>query len=667
VVKDLVSDDFEVYEDGVKQSLSSFKFVSSTAPENLTAAEKPSTNTDKSSTNSGNSTKTAAVPSNTSTVSVIALVFDRISAESRQRARDAALSYLGDGVKKNELVGVFFTDLSVVVLQPLTNETQLVKAGIENFSVQAPSLYTSNNQEAREKRAAVTRGELAVQSGQVSPLPNTEFARAAAMELRNLEGLEEMERNEQGNATTHGLLKIASSLRTLPGRKAVIFFSEGLILPPNVFGAFQSVVNAANRGNVSFYSIDVAGLRAESKTAETNKEINSRSDLRMAQTGSSVDPVGPMTKGLERNEDLLRLNPDSGLGRLANETGGFLITDSNDLKNRIRQVDEDLHSYYMLSYSSNNQKYDGHFRKIEVKLKRSGLSVQSRKGYYAIKGTFASPVLAYEAPALATLSTTPKADSFPFYASGFSFPDQKRPGLVPIMADVPMSAFTVSVDQKKKTYETDFAVIALVKNQAGEVVAKLSRQYRLNGSSDKAEEAKMGRVLFYREANLPPNRYTLETIAYDAPSGRASVRTTSFEVADTDGGALRLSDVVVLKRAEPANGLDESKSNPFHVADLIVNPNLGEPVSRSLKQVPFFFTAYVPSGSKPKLTIELRSDGRSLAQIPGELPAADTLGRSQFVAGLPVEKLPNGSYELKITVSDGVTSQTRSRFFSIVD
>ena len=106
----------------------------------------------------------------------------------------------------------------------------------------------------------------------------------------------------------------------------------------------------------------------------------------MAQLGSRTDPNGPMTKGLERNEDLLRLNPDSGLGQLANETGGFLITDSNDLRDRIQQVDEDLHSYYLLSYSSNNQKYDGHFRKIEVKLKRSGLSVQSRKGYYAIKG-----------------------------------------------------------------------------------------------------------------------------------------------------------------------------------------------------------------------------------------------------------------------------------------
>jgi hypothetical protein len=53
--------------------------------------------------------------------------------------------------------------------------------------------------------------------------------------------------------------------------------------------------------------------------------------------------------------------------------------------------------------------------------------------------------------------------------------------------------------------------------------------------------------------------------------------------------------------------------------------------------------------------------------MPGELPATDASGRSQFVAGLPVEKLPAGSYELKITVSDGTTNLSRSRSFTLID
>jgi VWFA-related protein len=667
LIKDLTSSDFEVYEDGVKQEITSFRFASSTGA---------ATNTRAASTPSASSPSTTVTKPTTPTerteaagVSAVALVFDRLTPESRLRARDAALSYLGESVRKSELVGVFVTDLSVVVLQPFTYNADQVKAGINKAGLHATSQYASNNQEARVARDAVRIGMLRSQTQSGPPEPGTEaLAPAAAMALASLERWEEFQRDQQGNATTHGLLHIAGSLRALPGRKAVILFSEGLVLPTNVQETFRAVINEANRANVSFYAVDVAGLRTESKTAEARKEIESRSNMRMTQLGNNAEVTGPMTKDLERNEDLLRMNPDSGLGQLANDTGGFLITDSNDLKDRLQKVDEDLHSYYLLSYSPNNQKYDGHFRKIEVKLKRSGLTVQSRKGYYAIKGTYSSPVLSYEVPALAALGSGSKSDSFPFYIGGFSFPDKPRIGLAPVMVDVPLSAFTFRVEQTKRVYETDFSIVALLKDHSGQVVSKLSNHYRLDGPMDKVEDAKKGRVLFYAEADLPPDRYTLETIAYDAPSGRASVRTGILEVSASGESKLRLSDVVLLKRAEPVSGGDENKTNPFRVGNMLVSPNLGEPISRSLKQVPFFFTVYAPSSAaKPTLTIELSQGGRALAQMPGQLPESDPSGRSQFVAGLPIEKLPAGAYELKITVSGEGTTLVRARSFTLVD
>ena len=672
LIKDLTLADFEVYEDGVKQNVDSFRFVSSTVAETAAA---PSTTTDTNTPATTTETKETKAPPRTVTeevagVSAVALVFDRLSPESRLRARNAALSYLGESVKKTELVGVFLNDLKVMVVQPFTYDTQQIKAGIEKVGISAPSLSASSSEQVRSARNDVTIGLLRQSQNAGPPAPGTEFiASTGQVAMNMLEYLEETQRDQLGYATTHGLLHIAASLRTLPGRKAVIFFSEGLVLPPTVQETFKSVINEANRGNVSFYAVDVAGLRTESKNAETRKEINSRADLRMAQLGSNAEITGPMTKGLERNEDLLRMNPDSGLGQLANDTGGFLITDSNDLSGRLQKVDEDLHSYYLLSYSSNNQKYDGHFRKIEVKLKRSGLTVQSRKGYYAIKGTFGTPVLSYEAPALAVLDQSPQPDAFPIYAGGFSFPDRERKGLAPVMVDVPMSAFTVRLDQAKKVYDTDFSVVVVFKDQTGRALGKLSSQYKLSGPIDKVEEAKKQRILFYREAHLPPGRYDVETIAYDAPSGRASVRAGVVEVPASEDGKLRLSDVMLLKRAEPVAPADDNNTNPFRVGNLIVHPNLGEPIPRSLKQVPFFFTVYVPAGaaSKPKLMIELVAQGSTLSKMPGELAEIDAMGRSQFVAGLPVETIPVGKYELKITVSDGATSVSRSRSFTLVD
>ncbi len=682
VVNDLAASDFEVYEDGVRQEINSFRLVAPAgAGANADGGATPNgrgegkgragvagatDNTpERAAANSGVGNGANGVVNGANGVSAVAFVFDRLSPDARARAYKAALSYLDESANGGELFGVFVTDLSALVLQPFTDDRELVKSGLEKAGSHNPSLYTSNNVTTRAVRDQETLDMLKGQQGRGGSGP---FAKLRTSSLTLLEFIEEMERNQQGNATTRGLLFVASSLRALPGRKAVIFFSEGMILPPSTMETFRAVVNAANRNNVSFYTVDAAGLRAESKTAETTKEIISRSDHRMAELGLKGDPGSPMTKGLERNEDILRFNPDSGLGQLANQTGGFLITDSNDLSGRLRRVDEDLHSYYLLSYAPKNLSYDGHFRKIEVRLRRTGLAVQSRTGYFAVKGTFASPVLSYEAPALAALEKTPKADAFPFLAAGFSFPERERAGLAPVLVDVPLSAFTFRADVEKKVYETDFSVVALLKDQAGQVIEKLSRQYRLTGPLERVEQEKQGRVLFYREAELEPGRYALEVIAYDAPTGRASVRTGAVEVPAGEEGGLRLSDVVFLKRAEPAGAANEEmRGNPFRVADMIVSPNLGEPIRRSLKQAPFFFTAYTRPGARPRLTIELRQQGRTLAQMPGELPEPDAAGRIQYLAGLPLEKIPAGSYELRVTVGDASASVTRSGYFTLED
>ncbi|MEJ7709958.1 MAG: VWA domain-containing protein [Pyrinomonadaceae bacterium] len=104
---------------------------------------------------------------------------------------------------------------------------------------------------------------------------------------------------------------------------------------------------------------------------------------------SGEDTSGqPLTRDLERNEDLIRFDPQSGLGQLSDQTGGFLIRDTNDLEGGLRRIEEDLAAYYVISYTPQNQEYDGRLRRIEVKLRRSGLDVQSRKGYYAVTAPF---------------------------------------------------------------------------------------------------------------------------------------------------------------------------------------------------------------------------------------------------------------------------------------
>ena len=96
MIKDLAQQDFEIYEDGVKQDINSFRFVSSTVADASPTAP-------KTSPGAPTVTKTPGeVLPESSGVSAVALVFDRLSPESRLRASDAALNYLGESVKKSE-------------------------------------------------------------------------------------------------------------------------------------------------------------------------------------------------------------------------------------------------------------------------------------------------------------------------------------------------------------------------------------------------------------------------------------------------------------------------------------------------------------------------------------------------------------------------------------
>src|SRR6185369_6317504 len=222
-------------------------------------------------------------------------------------------------------------------------------------------------------------------------------------EANMIQQYETLERDQQGFATINGLLAVINPMRNLPGRKTIIFFSEGIALPTSVQTKFPAVISAANRANVSIYTIDAAGLRTESGTAESARELNSIVAQRLGNQarGSDRGSSGPYMKSLERNEELLRFDPRSGLGQLADQTGGFLIHDTNDLANGVRRINDDMHGYYLVTYVPKNEDYNGKFRQINVKLTRPSLEVQTRKGYYAVESVDQLPVLDYEAPAIA--------------------------------------------------------------------------------------------------------------------------------------------------------------------------------------------------------------------------------------------------------------------------
>lgn len=675
VVKDLGPSDFEVYEDGVKQDVTSFRLVTrgGGAPDgdsklDASAPVKPNA--------------PAPAGRGAERVGAVALVFDRLSPESRVRARAAALAYLGGGLGPDDFIGVFGIDLSLRVYQRFTNNEQLVRRAIESAGSQNSAPNVSRAQEVADAAQNAAQLQSAADQTQTGAGQGSSDAQsmantgttmmdlaAAQMTQRSLETFDLLERNQQGYATTNALLAIVNALAQLPGRKTLILFSEGLSIPPAVESPFRNVISNANRANVSIYSVDAAGLRALSPDQAAGRAMMTLGQQRIRQAGSPNEPGTPMMRDMERNEDLMRSNPDAGLGQLAEQTGGFLVSNTNDPGARLRAAGEDLHTYYTLAYTPKNQTYDGRFRQISVKLARPGLEVQTRKGYFALGADYASPVLDYEAPALALLSGGRSPDSFPVRAAAFSFPEASRPGLVPVVVEVPAGSFNFSIDAEKKTYHTDFSVVALVKDESQRVVRKLSNHYLLSGPLERLEAAKRGAVLFYREAELPAGRYTVAAAVYDALTGKAGVGASApVLVPGAEAAGPRVASVVIIDRAERSRAADKDSGTPFRFGEMFVYPNLGQPLRKSaVKEMALMLTVYASRGEKspPKLTLEIAQDGRALAKAPLELPAPDASGRIQYASTIPTEKLPPGDYQLVVNATDAHGTATRVEHFTI--
>jgi VWFA-related protein len=669
-VKDLKASDFQVSEEGTPQDIKSFRLVTGEAV-SLDPATKAS--------NGANAKPTHRVMEefNSGHLGAVALVFDRLSTDSRKRAHDAALSYVGAGLGANDFVGVFGIGLTLSVFQPFTNKDELVKQGIEHAAAANATASSVNSSQtidlARkdlELRTLLSAAESdAASARDVSGVGGLALdATVNAMTLKVAQGFERLEQTQQGQATTDGLLALISGMGSLPGRKAIIFFSEGVAIPVVMESNFRAVISNANRANVSIYTIDAAGLHAKSSDAEAGKALSTLGQQRAAQAATSRDAAGSMMRDSELNEELIRHNPESGLGTLAAETGGTLVSGTNNPGIRLRQVNEDLHSYYILTYSPKNQNYDGRFRKITVKVNRSGMDVQARKGYYALATTYDSPVMAFEAPALAVLGGKSQPNAFDSRSAAFNFPESARPGLVPVWVEAPLRVINFIGDPEKKTYRTDFSVVVLIKDNSQQVVKKLSSQYLLNGALDQMEAAKHGNLLFYSETELNPGQYTFESVVYDATNGQSSVARGSLLVGDSEQTKLRVSSLIVVGRVEKLQPAELQRPNPFRVGELLLYPNMGEALHKGGgRSLSLFLAVYPAKGSTTqlKLSIEFGQGGKALAALPVQLPAPDQSGRIQYTGTVPLEAFPPGEYELKAVVTDGVAKATRAARFVV--
>lgn len=686
LVRDLKKTDIEVLEDGAPQEVLSVRLVDTVGgaralPSGPLARPTPPTAPPASPA-------PGVAPEADEHPLFLAFLFDRLSPQARRTAYDAAIEWLQRPAPAKRYVGVFRIDQSLDTLRPFSDDDAGAAQAVHLILESTPTTYQAKSD--REQLRGLRRTMLGL-GGAGSPASAAgstpaEFAgqevgaqdvaagvqglweRSIAYfklraQIAMLEASEALERDQQGLATVNSILALVNGLKTAPGRKAVVFFSEGLVLPPQVASTLRTVIAEANRGGVTFYAADAAGLRTVSGADEARRELAGIvEEIRqgeLARPGGGPDaPSRPMTKALERNEDILRLDPKSGLSTLARETGGFLVSDTNDIARSLRVAEEDLASYYLLEYAPSNELWDGRFRRIEVRVRRPGVHVQARQGYFAVRTPLPTPLLDYESPVLAALEMAPRANDLAFLLAVAQVPDQADESAVPVLVEVAGDVPTLDLDPKQQRYLQDFTVLVLVRDADGRVVRKLSRRFATAGPLEKAEEARRGRILVLRETWLPPGRYTVETAVQDAASGRLGVQRVPLEVSAGTEPALRVSSLVIVGHAAPRG--EGPPDAPALVAQgMQLYPSAAAPVSASSgRPLPFFLVASpAPGRDALRASVELRQGETPVFSAPAEFTRA--VGRATLLGGVPLDGIAPGAYELRVTVADGVDRAVR--------
>jgi VWFA-related protein len=185
--------------------------------------------------------------------------------------------------------------------------------------------------------------------------------------------------SERGIETTLNQLNaLAKVLAGYPGRKNLIWLSESF--PLTLFP------ESMNQLNMSAESLKTSG---EGQSAQQNLQtaapfktygalVKKVSDALMA----AQVAVYPVDAGALGKDD--HLGSQHTMDSMAESTGGRAFKNSNDLVMGLRTSIEDGSTYYTLTYYPENKKWDGLFRRIQVKSERSNVSLRYREGYYAL-------------------------------------------------------------------------------------------------------------------------------------------------------------------------------------------------------------------------------------------------------------------------------------------
>jgi VWFA-related protein len=385
-VMDLKPEDFEILEDGKKRVLTHFSYIS----------------TGRSATAEANPRANSAEPVKPAELKrehvrrTVALVIDDLglSYESFGYARQALTKFVDQQMQPNDMVAVLRTSAGIGVLQQFTSDKRQLHAAIE-----------------RVRWNPLGRGDL-------SPVGTLNQKSIGADILASNYYMQEAEEIRAGvySVGTLGTVNaIVRGLGEMPGRKSVVLISEAFQMftaqgrNVDLVQALDRLTDEANANSVTIYTVDASGLQSYTfeasdavagysyvidpslfggpKPADPPRTL-SRADTLSAQAQQDSTAAFRRLAALSSMREQQAGETHTVLSYLAQRTGGMFERNRNDLSTSIDRIMQDQQGYYLIGYRPDEStvalKDVNRLHNLKVKVKRSGLKVRSRAGYFGV-------------------------------------------------------------------------------------------------------------------------------------------------------------------------------------------------------------------------------------------------------------------------------------------
>jgi VWFA-related protein len=615
VVKGLKASDFTITEDKKPQRIISFDYQN---VNDAAVLHEATTAGGKISVADLLNNNFAASPAQLKDHRLIILFFDLSSMQDEDidRAVDAAKKYVTQQMQPADLVALVSMSTGLTMDQDFTSDKEALLRVLQKYE--------------GIDETGFTNGTTGSTSG--TPDDTTAFA-ADDTEYNSLNTDREL----------LAIRAISKSLERVDQRKSMLYFSGGLTRNGiENEASLRAATNEAAKANLAIYSVDSRGLQALPPVGDA-----SQGSLR----GNSAYSGAAATTQLSTN-----FASQETLGTLSSDTGGKAFFDSNDFAPAFQQVQRDTEAYYIIGFRSTNQRHDGSYRHLTVKVDRSDVKLEYRPGYYA-PSDFQHQKSEDREEALneAMRSDLPATD-VAVYLQALYFRESETSYVIPVSLIVPGSQipFVKGGERDKATLD----IMGQVKDAQGIIVGNVRQTIKL--AVDQAQQVKQKNIQYSTDFALAPGKYHLKFIVRENQTGNMGSFETDIQVPDLKKAPLKMSSVVLASQRVPDK--QRNAANPLIHDDLQWIPNVAH-VFRQNQQLYFLYEVYAANVQKHTpvkvlTSIEFLKNGTKVYETP--LVTASAVNDPEhngvvFQFDVPVAQLKPGTYICQVNVIDDVS------------